>query len=103
MFTAAVQAGAADPGRAQIPAGLKTGALWAALAGDNMLAAQPALAGIILSAWASLLGYLVAEIFGSLPQLIASTDMLYQAHVRTVMLGMGFQPALAGVPPAADS
>ncbi len=102
VFTAAVQAGAADPGRAQIPAGLKTGALWGALAGDSVLAAQPALAGIVLSAWASLLGYLVAEIFGSLPRLIASTDLLYQAHVRTVMLGMGFQPALVEVSPVAD-
>jgi len=102
VFTAAVQAGAADPGRAQIPAGLKTGALWAALAGDSMLAAQPALAGIVLSAWASLLGYLVAEIFGSLTALISDTGLLYQAHVRTVMLGMGFQPALVEVSPVAD-
>jgi len=94
VFTAAVQAGAADPGRAQIPAGLKTGALWAALAGESASAGEPVLAGIVLSAWASLLGYLVAEIFGSLTQLITSTDMLYQAHVGTVMLGMGFRPSL---------
>ncbi len=102
VFTAAVRAGAADPGRAQIPAGLKTGALWGALAGDSVLATEPALAGIVLSAWASLLGYLVAEIFGSLTALICDTGLLYQAHVRTVMLGMGFQPALLEVPPVAD-
>ena len=89
VFAAAVRAGAADPGRAQVPAGLKTGALWGALAGDSVLAAEPALAGIVLSAWASLLGYLVAEIFGSLTALICDTGLLYQAHVRTVMLGMG--------------
>jgi hypothetical protein len=59
---------------------------------DAQPAGEPALAGIVLSAWASLLGYLVAEIFGSLTQLIASTDLLYQAHIRTVMLGMGYQP-----------
>ena len=93
VFAAAVRAGAADPGRAQIPASLNTGALWAALAGENTLAREPALAAIFLTAWASLLGYLVAEIFGSLTQLISDTDTLYQAHVRTVMLGMGFRPS----------
>ncbi len=102
VYAAAVRAGAADPGRAKIPAGLKTGALWAALAGESASAGEPVLAGIVLSAWASLLGYLVAEIFGSLTQLITSTDMLYQAHVRTVMLGMGFQPALIE-PPSAET
>jgi hypothetical protein len=56
---------------------------------------DPALAGIVLTAWACLLGYLVAEIFGSLTDLITSTDLLYQARVRTVMAGMGFQPGLA--------
>ena len=40
-----------------------------------------------------MLGYLVVEIFGSLPRLIADTDQLFGAHVRTVMLGMGFDPA----------
>jgi len=94
VYAAAVQAGAADPARAQIPADLETGALWSALAGNNTPAGKPALAGVVLSAWASLLGYLVAEIFGSLTQLITGTDLLYQAHVRTVMLGMGYQPAL---------
>jgi len=69
--------------------------LWSALAGDSAPTGDPALAGIVLTAWASLLGYLVAEIFGSLTDLITSTDLLYQAHVRTVMAGMGFQPALA--------
>jgi len=49
----------------------------------------------VLTAWACLLGYLVAEIFGSLTALITRTGLLCQAHVRTVMAGMGFQPALA--------
>ena len=91
MYAAAVQAGAADPARAQIPADLETGALWSALAGNNTPAGKPALAGVVLSAWASLLGYLVAEIFGSLTRLITDTDLLYQAHVRTVTLGMGYR------------
>src|SRR5258708_2615886 len=94
VYFAAVQAGEADPGRAQVPADLKTEALWGALLGGSAPACEPGLAGIVLSAWASLLGYLVAEIFGSLTQLISDTDMLYQTHIRTVMLGMGFQPAL---------
>jgi AcrR family transcriptional regulator len=94
VYAAAVRAGAADPGRTQVPADLKTGALWAALAGDGAPDREPKLAGIVLTAWASLLGYLVTEIFGSLTALISDTDTLYQAHVRTVTLGMGFQPAL---------
>jgi AcrR family transcriptional regulator len=94
VYAAAVQADAADPGRAQVPIGLQTGDLWPALAADNAAAGEPALAGIVLTAWASLLGYLVTEIFGSLTALISDTDALYQAHVRTVTLGMGFQPAL---------
>ncbi len=93
-YAAAVRAGAADPARAQVPAGLKTGDLWTALTADNVPADDPTLAGIVLTAWASLLGYLVTEIFGSLTALISDTGMLYHAHVRTVTLGMGFQPAL---------
>jgi hypothetical protein len=54
----------------------------------------PRLAGIALTAYASLLGYLVAEIFGSLPRLVHDTDQLYRAHVRAVMLGMGYDAAL---------
>jgi hypothetical protein len=102
VFAAAVQAGAADPGRAQVPADLKTEALWGALLGGSAPACEPVLAGIVLSAWASLLGYLVAEIFGSLTQLISDTGQLYQAHIAAVMLGLGFQPALIEAPPAGD-
>ena len=68
--------------------------IFSALAGNKAADREPALAGIVLTAWASLLGYLVTEIFGSLTALISDTDTLYQAHVRTVMLGMGFQLAL---------
>jgi Tetracyclin repressor-like, C-terminal domain len=46
------------------------------------------LAGIALNAWASVLGYLTLEIFGSLTRLITDTDELYRAHVHTVMLSM---------------
>ncbi len=93
VYAAAAQAGAADTSRAQIPPGLHTRQLWDALAGDAA-ARDPGQAGIVLSAWASLLGYLVAEIFGSLARLISDTGALYQGHVRAVMLGMGYRPAL---------
>ncbi len=94
VYAAAVAAGAADPGRTRVPETLTAGELLPALLGDVAPGYPPQLAGIVLSAYASLLGYLVAEIFGSLPRLVDDTDRLYRAHVRTVMLGMGFGPAL---------
>lgn len=64
------------------------------LIGDRGSSGEGWLAGIVLSGWASLLGFLVAEIFGSLRQLIEDTDELYRVHVLTVILGMGFDPAM---------
>ncbi len=96
VFAAAVEAGAANPDRTQLPQALEVGELLQDLLGDRADGAPdypPRLAGIALNAWASVLGYLVAEIFGSLRRLIADTDRLFCAHVRTVMLGMGFDPA----------
>ncbi len=92
VYAAAVQAGAADPGRTQIPDTLAAGRLMQDLAGEGGL--PPRLAGIALTAWASVLGFLTLEIFGSLTRLISDTDELYRAHVHTVMLGMGFDPDL---------
>jgi AcrR family transcriptional regulator len=94
VFSAAVEAGAAEPGRTQVPPALVVGELWQTLTGGSASSGEARLAGIVLSAWASLLGYLVAEIFGSMRQLIEDSDKLYSAHVRTVMLGMGFEPAV---------
>jgi hypothetical protein len=48
----------------------------------------------MLSARVSLLGYLAAENFGSLAELISDPGEFYQAHIRAVMLAMGFQPDL---------
>lgn len=44
--------------------------------------------------YAAVVGYLVAEVFGSLPRLIGDTEQLYRAHLRAVMFGMGFDPTL---------
>ena len=49
---------------------------------------------IVLSAWVCLRGYLATEVFGSLHQLITDPARLYQAHIRTIMLGMGYDPRL---------
>jgi len=96
VYAAAVQAGAADPDRSAIPAGIQTGPLWASILAGQTHDYEPRLAGIILTAWASVLGYLSAEIFGSLTALVADTGLLYRAHIRAVMTGMGYDPGLAG-------
>lgn len=95
VYAAAMAGGAADPARSAVPAGLETGPLWQALTAGQPQEHQPRLAGIILSAWASVIGYLSAEIFGSLTSLVGDTGALYRAHVRTVMTGMGYDPGLA--------
>jgi AcrR family transcriptional regulator len=98
VYAAAVQAGAADPDRTQIPGALAAGPLLRDLLGEGGPGLPPRLAGIALSAWASVLGFLALEIFGSLTRLITDTDELYRAHVRTVMLSMGFDPDLTSTP-----
>jgi AcrR family transcriptional regulator len=93
VYAAAVAAGAADPGRSAVPADLETAPLWDALLAGQAQAWEPRLAGIILTAWASVIGYLSAEIFGSLTSLVADTGTLYRAHLRGVMAAMGYDPA----------
>jgi AcrR family transcriptional regulator len=93
-YAAAVQTGAADPDRTQVPATIQTGELLGTLLGDRAAAYPAQWVGILINAWASLRGYLMAEIFGSLPELVGDPDQLYHAHLHTVMLGMGFDPAL---------
>lgn len=97
VYAAAVTAGAADPARSAVPADLQPGPLWEAILAGQAHHSQPRLAGIILTAWASVTGYLSAEIFGSLTALVADTDSLYRGHVRAVMTAMGYDPALAKV------
>jgi AcrR family transcriptional regulator len=92
-YTAAVRAGAADPGRSQVPGDLRAGPLLASLLPDQDGTFEPRLAAIVLSAWASLMGYLAAELFGSLRSLVSDTDALYRAHARSGMLAMGYDQA----------
>ncbi len=99
VFSAAVAAGAADPARTQMPPDLLAGDLLQDLLGRSRLSHATHLAAITVSAWASILGYLITEIFGSLPQLTIDPGRLWEAHLRTVMLGMGFDPAIVGSPP----
>ncbi len=98
VFAAAVAAGAADPARSQLPADLAPGALLQDLLSRGQLTGASHLAAIAITAWASILGYLITEIFGSLHQLITDPSRLWDAHLRTVMLGMGFAPAQIGAP-----
>jgi AcrR family transcriptional regulator len=91
-YAAAVDTGDADPGRSQVPADIHAGDLLSALAGPSEATYHPRLVAIILTAHASIVGYLAGEIFGRLTQLVTDTNQLYQAHLRTVMLGMGFTP-----------
>ena len=95
VYAGAVAAGAADPARTAVPASLDTGPLWEAILKDQAQAYQPWLAGIILTAWASIIGYLSAEIFGSLTSLVADTGTLYRSHIRAVMTSMGYVARLA--------
>ena len=94
VFADAVAAGAADPNRTEMPPDLPIGALLGELLGASASDHPARLACVGLNAWASLRGFMSSEIFGSLSRLVGDTDRLYHAHVRTVMLGMGFEPAL---------
>ncbi len=94
VYARAVDAGAADPDRTQVPPTLEIGDLLRDLLDADPPDYPPRLAGIALTAWASVLGFLITQIFGSLTRLVTDTDTLFQAHVRTVMTGMGFQPTL---------
>src|SRR2546423_834824 len=82
---AEVDAGAADPDRTPVPPTLEVGDLLQQLLDPAIPDYPPRLAGIALTAWASVLGFLVTEIFGSLPRLVTDTDQMYRAHVCTVM------------------
>jgi AcrR family transcriptional regulator len=94
VYAASIRAGAADVDHTQVPATLEVGSLAGSLLAHTGADFPPRLTLVVLNAWASLLGYLTAEIFGSLPRLVGDIGQLYQAHVRTVMLGMGYRPAL---------
>ncbi|WP_067822198.1 TetR/AcrR family transcriptional regulator [Nocardia inohanensis] len=84
-YLEAIASGAADPATTLVPP-LAPGPLLGGETGSGS-----AVPGILVNAWASVLGFLAAETFGSLAQLIADPDELFHSHVRTVMRGMGFR------------
>lgn len=94
VFAAAIETGAADPDRTPISPETRTGDLWNYLLGDAAPSYPPRLAGLLLNAFASLRGYLMGEVLGSVSDLVDDPDQLFQAHLHTVMLGMGFDPAV---------
>jgi hypothetical protein len=65
VFVTAVNAGAADSARSQVPANLEEGALWRSLPADHASSYEAPFAGIVLSEWASVLGFLVTEFLGA--------------------------------------
>ncbi|WP_280385759.1 TetR/AcrR family transcriptional regulator [Nocardia wallacei] len=87
-YLAAITGGDADPAATAVPA-LPAGPLLTAMLDGAELPDSP-VPGIILNAWASILGFISAEIFGSLRNLVPDTDALFDAHVTTVMRGMGY-------------
>jgi len=94
IYVAALAAGAADLERTHVPPTIKLGGLWRDLLGSAAADHPAQVAGLLLNAAASLRGYFMAEIFGSLTDLVSDTDQLFAAHLRTVMTGMGFEPRL---------
>jgi AcrR family transcriptional regulator len=98
-YQAAVAGGAADPARSQVSETMGTGPLLPALLGDRAAACEPRLAAIVLGARAAMSGYLVSEIFGSLPQLVTDPAALHQAHIRSEMIAMGYDPQLVAALP----
>ncbi|MFC9439983.1 TetR/AcrR family transcriptional regulator [Nocardia sp. NPDC057030] len=84
-YLAAVAQGTADPTATLVPA-LAAGRL---LGGDST--APSPVPGILINAWAGILGFIAGETFGSIAALIADPDELFRGHVRTVMHGMGFR------------
>jgi AcrR family transcriptional regulator len=95
-YADAVAAGVADPDRSQVPATIEEGELLPTLLAATGADCTPRLAAITLAAYASLLGFLNTEIFGSLTRLV-DTNQLYDAHIRAILIGMGFDPALIHV------
>ncbi|MVU81935.1 TetR family transcriptional regulator [Nocardia sp. ET3-3] len=91
IYVSAIAAGIADPARSDVPP-LAAGPTLVAIYGAGELPDSP-VPGIVVNAWSSILGFVAAEVFGSLCTLVADPDRLFEAHVTTVMRGMGFQLA----------
>lgn len=89
-YAAAVAAEQASPARTAIRPTDPGPLLIAMLGPGSASSLDPALTGIVLTAWASIIGFLVGEIFGSLGELVADPGALFEDHLSTIMRGMGF-------------
>jgi hypothetical protein len=98
VYRAGVQAGATHPERSEFPADMTadidTGPPWRGDPGRGGVRARTLLAGVTLTAWTSVVGYLVAEIFGSLTSLIDDTDLPLQRPRADRDTGDRFKPNL---------
>ncbi|MDM1895384.1 TetR/AcrR family transcriptional regulator [Mycobacteroides abscessus] len=88
-YLEAVASGAADPEATDVPT-MAVGPLLAYLL-DTQAAAHSPIPGIVVNAYASIIGFILTETFGALKHLVSDPDALFQAHLRTIMRGMGFQ------------
>ncbi|WP_433654724.1 TetR/AcrR family transcriptional regulator [Nocardia sp. CA-128927] len=100
VYATAVLTGAADLRRCFIPEPVQFGELGRYLLSmsgsetitDSDTQQLSKVAAVGNNAWASILGFLITELWGNLPRLITNVDDLYHAHLCTVMVGMGFDP-----------
>lgn len=89
-YLSAVEAGEAVPQRTKFRPSAPGPLLAAILGAGPDAAIDSAVIGIGIYAWSSITGYLAGEVFGSLRELVADSDALYNDHIDTVMCGMGF-------------
>lgn len=102
VYAAAIDVGVAKLSRCVIPKTVEPGELGVYLlteqgsvpAADLASDRYARMNAVVLNAWASILGFLTSEQFGNLPRLITHVDDLYDAHLATMMLGMGFESSV---------
>jgi AcrR family transcriptional regulator len=89
-YEAAVRAGAADPGLAQVPIDVEIGPMLEYFIDHTDPPCPARLAVLVVNQLACSLGFIALETFGALPKLIADPTEFYGSHVRGGMIGLGF-------------
>ncbi|SKT94027.1 TetR family transcriptional regulator [Mycobacteroides abscessus subsp. massiliense] len=93
----ALGAGAATIDGTNLPDNITLGGLGARLLEPHnsaLTALTPAAAAAAHSGWAAVLGFVISELWGNLPNLVSDTDVLFAAHLRTVLRSMGFHAGI---------